>query len=114
MTELPPDLSRLGDELARATRRDAALARARKRARRTRLGLTGLAAALALAVLFPGALDRARDQGGTQPFRSTSARVTYVPNACDQPRGATFTAARPCATPGATDVAALDRRYARQ
>ena len=77
-------------------------------------GSRGVAAALALAVLFPGALDRARDQGGTQPFRSTSARVTYVPNACDQPRGATFTAARPCATPGATDVAALDRRYARQ
>ena len=114
MSELPPDLSRLGDELARATRRQAAAERARRRERRTRLAATGVAAALAAGIVLPAALDRAREGTGAEPFRATSARVTYVPNACDQPRGATFAAARPCAAPGATDVVALDRRYARQ
>ena len=111
MTELPPDLSRLGDALARAAERRAIEDR-RRRDRRARLAATGVAALLAMAVLFPSALDRAADEGGTESLGSV--RVKYVPNACDQPRGATFAAARPCATPGATDVAALDRRYAQQ
>jgi hypothetical protein len=111
MTELPPDLARLGDELARATERRAAEQR-RRRDRVARLAATGAAAVIAMAVLFPSAIDRA-GSGGESPA-SASARVTYIPNACDQPRGATFVAARPCATPGATDVAALDRRYAQQ
>jgi len=111
MNELPPDLSRLGDELARAAERRA-VERRRRRDRMARLATTGAAAVIAMAIVFPAAIDRARSDGDSP--RTASARVTYVPNACDQPRGATFAAARPCATPGATDVAALDRRYARQ
>jgi hypothetical protein len=111
MTELPPDLSRLGDELARAAARRA-VERRRRRDRLARLAATGVAAVLAMAVLFPAAIDRAGS--GAQTFRSAAARVIYVPSACAQPRGATFAAARPCASPGETDVAQLDRRYARQ
>ena len=43
-----------------------------------------------------------------------SASVIYRPAACDQPRGATFAAARPCAAPGTTDATpdVLARRLA--
>lgn len=110
-SQLPPDLSELGDELARATRRSVS-ARRRRADLLARLAATGVAAALALAVLFPGGLGSADREGDLLQFASTA--VTYVPTACDQPRGATFAAARPCATPGVTDVVELDRRYARQ
>ena len=109
--QLPPDLSKLGDELARATDR-AAAARARRGDVFARLAATGVAAALALAVLFPGGLGSADRDNDLLQFAATS--VSYVPTACDQPRGATFAAARPCASPGVTDVVELDRRYARQ
>ena len=33
-----------------------------------------------------------------------AAAIGYTPTACDRPRGATFAAARPCASPGTTDV----------
>jgi len=106
---LPPDLARLGDQLATATAR--ARARARRKARMARLGVTGAVAALAVAVLVPGALhpgDSARQ------LAIASASVIYRPAACDQPRGATFAAARPCAAPGATDATpdVLARRLA--
>jgi hypothetical protein len=96
---LPPDLARLGDHLTAATAR--AGARARRNAALARLGVTGAAAALALAAFAPGALHPS-DGAGT--FAIASAAVTYRPTACDQPRGATFAAARPCATPGTTDA----------
>jgi len=112
MTEqLPPDLSDLGDQLARATARRVS-ARRRRAELITRLAATGVAAALAFGVLLPGALGDAERTAGALQLAST--RTVYVPTACDQPRGATFAAARPCASPGVTDVAALDRRYARQ
>ena len=106
---LPPDLARLGDQLAAATVR--ARARARRKARMARLGVTGAVAALAVAVLAPGALhpgDSARQ------LAIASASVIYRPAACDQPRGATFAAARPCAAPGTTDATpdVLARRLA--
>ena len=52
---LPPDLARLGDQLAAATARAGARAR-RRRTRLARLGITGAAAALALGVFAPGVL----------------------------------------------------------
>src|SRR5687768_14072778 len=110
-SQLPPDLSKLGDDLARATARSV-VARRRRTDLLARLAATGVAAALALAVLFPGALGSADRERDLLQFAATG--VSYVPTACDQPRGATFAAARPCATPGVTDVVELDRRYARQ
>ena len=106
---LPPDLARLGDQLATATAR--ARARARRNARMARLGVTGAVAAMAVAVFAPGALhpgDSARQ------LAIASASVIYRPAACDQPRGATFAAARPCAAPGTTDATpdVLARRLA--
>ena len=106
---LPPDLARLGDQLATATAR--ARARARRNARMARLGVTGAVAAIAIAVFAPGALhpgDSARQ------LAIASASVIYRPAACDQPRGATFAAARPCAAPGTTDATpdVLARRLA--
>jgi hypothetical protein len=109
--QLPPDLSKLGDHLARATERHAT-ARRRRADVLGRLAATGVAAALALGVLWPGALGSADRTDDLVRFATTG--VTYVPSGCERPRGATFAAARPCATPGVTDVAALDRRYARQ
>ena len=106
---LPPDLARLGDQLSTATAR--ARARARRNARMARLGVTGAVAAMAVAVFAPGALhpgDSARQ------LAIASASVIYRPAACDQPRGATFAAARPCAAPGTTDATpdVLARRLA--
>ena len=76
-----------------------------------RLGVTGAAAALALGVFAPGALQ---PSGGARTLALASAGVSYQPMACDQPRGATFAAARPCAAPGTTDATpgGLARRLA--
>ncbi len=106
---LPPDLARLGDQLATATER--ASARARRNARLRRLGVTGAAAALALAVFAPAVLNPG---DGARTFAIAAASGAYRPDACDQPRGATFAAARPCATPGTTDATpdGLARRLA--
>ena len=110
--QLPPDLSRLGDELVRATgRRTLAL---RRRAERLRRALaTGMAAVLALAVV---ASVQLQGQQAPAPPAGFAASETYRPVACDQPRGATFAAARPCASPGSTDVepVVMARRYAVQ
>jgi hypothetical protein len=107
---LPPDLSRLGDEIDRATARRLRLRR-RRAERRWRLCATAVAAALALAAFAPGAL-RNSDRGN--PLTLASASAAYRPAACDQPRGATFSAVRPCAAPGTTDASPdrLARRLA--
>src|ERR671910_2724250 len=97
---LPPDLDRLGDKIAAATTR----ARARVHRRKVllaRLAATGAAAALALGVFAPGALHPS-DSARTLAIAAASA--SFKPTACDQPRGATFAAARPCAAPGTTDA----------
>ena len=106
---LPPDLARLGDQLAGATRRDRA--RRRRKAGLARLGFTGAAAALALAVFAPGVLQ---PSDGARTLAIAAASTSYRPMACDQPRGATFAAARPCAAPGETDATpeGLARRLA--
>ena len=106
---LPPDLARLGDQLASATAR--AGARRKRNGRLARLGATGAAAAVAIAVFAPGGLH---PSDGTRTLAIASASVSYKPMACDQPRGATFAAARPCAAPGTTDAtpSGLARRLA--
>ena len=108
---LPPDLERIGDELTAAV--DGRLrARRRRNLLIGRLAVTGIAAALGLAALSPGPLGIADRHGDAFDVASTST-TAYVPAACDQPRGATFAAARPCGPPGATDAAlTLERRMA--
>ena len=96
---LPPDLARLGDHLAAATAR--AGERARRRKVLTRLAATGAAAAIAIGVFAPGILHPA---DGARTLALAAASASFKPTACDQPRGATFAAARPCATPGTTDA----------
>jgi len=96
---LPPDLDRLGAQLAAATTR--AGARVRRRKRMARLGITGAAAALAIGMLAPGALH---PSDSARTLAIAAASVSFKPTACDQPRGGTFAAARPCATPGTTDA----------
>jgi hypothetical protein len=106
---LPRDLARLGDHLAAATAR--AGARERRRALLARLWVTGAVAALALVAFAPGALH---PSDSARTLAVAAARVTYQPTSCDQPRGATFAAARPCAAPGTTDATpgGLARRLA--
>ena len=83
MVELPPDLARLGDDLAAAARRSAAA-----RARRHRFTVAASVGAVAFAVLTPGALGPALRE---VTFAGAAARV--APPGCDQPRGARFTMA---------------------
>src|SRR3954452_20133821 len=110
--QLPPDLSRLGDEIDRATARRFR-ERRRRAERRRRLAVTLAATTVALAVFGPGVLSPATRSLDTA---LASSQVGYQPIACDQPRGATFAAVRPCATPGATNLSPdpLGRRYAVQ
>jgi len=110
--QLPPDLSRLGDEIDRATARRFRQRR-RRAERRRRLAVTLAATATALAVVGPGALQPATRNLETA---LASSKAGYQPMSCDQPRGATFAAVRPCASPGATNVTPdpLGRRYAVQ
>jgi hypothetical protein len=110
--QLPPDLSRLGDEIDRATARRFR-ERKRRAERRRRLAVTLTATAIAVIALGPGVLQPATRNLGTALASSTAS---YQPMSCDQPRGATFAAVRPCASPGATNVTPdpLGRRYAVQ
>jgi|SRR5215208_2312735 len=110
--QLPPDLSRLGDEIDRAAARRLR-ARRRRAERRRRLAVTAAAAAVAVIAIAPGVLQPAT-RSAENALASTGGR--YKPVACDQPRGATFAAVRPCASPGATTVSEdpLARRYAVQ
>ncbi len=108
---LPPDLSRLGDQLAVATAHSAASER-RGRLRR-RIAAAGAVTALAFVLLAPASLQ---PRDGTRLNLAATAGIGYTPTACDRPRGATFAAARPCASPGTTDVepGRLARRLAVQ
>jgi hypothetical protein len=110
MSMLPDDLSTLGDRLtAAAESRARELERRRRRAQK--LAATGVAALLTLVALSPGPLSPAV----RNPFQLAAASTSgYVPAACDQPRGATMSAARPCNPPGTTDSlpGSLSRRLA--
>jgi hypothetical protein len=110
MPMLPDDLSNLGDRLtAAAEARAHELQRRRRRAQK--LAASGIAALLTLIALSPGPLSPAV----RNPFQLAAASSSaYVPAACDQPRGATMAAARPCNPPGTTDSVpgSLSRRLA--
>jgi len=82
MVELPPDLARLGDELAAAARRTKA-----RRERARRFAIATAIGALAFAALTPAALDPAER---AVSFADTAAR--YERPGCDYPR-ARFTMA---------------------
>jgi hypothetical protein len=80
MVELPPDLARIGDELAVAARRATA-----RRERRRRVAVAAVVGAAAFAALTPAALGPAERQ-------VTFAEASGGPSPrCDQPRGARFT-----------------------
>ena len=104
---LPPDLARLGDQLAVATALSAQEER-RKTALRRRVAVTAAVTALAFVAVAPVTLQR----GGAPVRLATATAAGYTPSGCDEPRGATFAAVRPCASPGTRDVAP-DRRMAR-
>ncbi|HYM58356.1 MAG TPA: hypothetical protein VES79_10390 [Solirubrobacteraceae bacterium] len=97
---LPPDLSRLGDEIVAAAER---LVRARRR--RVALlerGAVAAAAALILAAGVPGALAPAVRTGEPQSLASiasTGAEDDLRPG-CDHLRSATFAYPRPCRRAG--------------
>jgi hypothetical protein len=88
---LPPDLSRLGDELTRAAARSLA-ARRHRRALIARGAATAVAGVLAVAVLSPAALGPA--QLSPQPLGTTDVGPTLVSDTvtsrCDQGRGSPF------------------------
>lgn len=108
---LPPELSRLGDEIVAA-----AETRLRARRRRTelltRLATAGVVGGLLFAVLTPGPLGPA-DRAGL--LRLAPAAPAAAPGQltamCDQPRRATFVSSGPCA---GTSVVVLRRAHAWQ
>jgi hypothetical protein len=80
MVELPPDLARLGDELALATRRATA-----RRERRRRVAVAAVVGAAAFAAMTPAAL------GPAHRLPTLAKASSSLPVRCDQPRGARFT-----------------------
>jgi hypothetical protein len=74
MVELPPDLARLGDDLAGAARRTA------RRERRRRIAVAAAVGAVAFAGMTPAALGPAERQ-----FAFADA-TRFEPPGCDYPR----------------------------
>jgi hypothetical protein len=92
MASLPPDLDRLGDQLARAASDTLAAQRARSE-RRRRVAVAVVGGALAFAALTPANLGRdVRDLAGGE-----LVSAAFVPRACDHLRGTGFLPAR-CAS----------------
>jgi hypothetical protein len=99
---LPPDLDRLGDQLARAAG-DTLAERRLRTERRARIALAAAIGALTFAALSPADLGRAtRDLTGV-PLVSVT-----IPRGCDHPHGAGYMLPR-C---GAADAAVPHRPYA--
>jgi hypothetical protein len=112
MTEpgLPPDLSRLGDQLVAATERR--IATRRRRAELFgKLATTGVAGALLFAALTPGTLDSADRGAELLRLAAAPAVATVTPSMCDQPRRATFASSGPC---NVSSLVMLRRAYAWQ
>jgi hypothetical protein len=82
MADLPPDLARLGDDLARAAGRANA-----RRERRRRIAAAAVTGAAAFVAFTPGALDPAQR---TITLADATPRYAADPG-CDHPRGARFT-----------------------
>jgi hypothetical protein len=81
---LPPDLDRLGQQLAGAAGNTLA-ARRRRAERRRRVALAGVIGALAFAVLTPGPLGT-----GVRDITGVGLAGDVGPLGCDHPRGASF------------------------
>jgi hypothetical protein len=82
MVPLPPDLDRLGEQLAAAAARTRDKRRRRDEQRR-RLALVGVVGAIAFAVLTPGPL-------GPAVREFTLADAIVVPPGCETPHGSGF------------------------
>jgi hypothetical protein len=80
MVELPPDLARLGDELARAAARTRA-----RRERRRRIATAAVIGAAAFVAFTPAALHPA------QRALTLVSTSDFAEPGCDHPRGARFT-----------------------
>jgi hypothetical protein len=93
MSDLPPDLARLGDDLVAAATRTTA-----RRQRRRRVATAVAGGALAFAALTPAALGPAQRE---ITFTEVASVNTATPG-CDHPRGARFTMLASCR--GATVV----------
>ena len=91
---LPPDLSRIGDELVAAAARS--LRARRRRVLAWRLAATALAAALTFAMVGPGRLGTPGAERGAAPILASTAGSTVSSAGCDQPRGARFGLPRAC------------------
>jgi hypothetical protein len=88
MASLPPDLDRLGDQLARAAG-DTLAARRLRTERRARVALAAAIGALTFGALTPADLGRAvRDLTGVPLVAAT------VPRGCDHAHGLGFRLAR--------------------
>src|SRR4051812_48532699 len=100
MTELPPDLSRLGDVLEQAVARESERRARRARARRRLAGgglLAAVAAGAALAAVGPTALSPPAQPRLVQVAAAPAFGATLqVTAGCDQPRGVRFNPPRGC------------------
>jgi hypothetical protein len=85
---LPPDLSRIGDELAAAAARS--LRARRRRAVVARALVTAVAGVLAFAAMAPGRLGTAQSTGAAPAALLASSSGEGLRAGCDQPRGARF------------------------
>jgi hypothetical protein len=101
MSSLPPDLDRLGDQLARAAGHT--LAARLRREQRLRVVLAAVIGAVAFAAFTPADLGQAvRTLGGTELVSAT------IPAGCEHPRGSGYVLPR-CA---AAQAAVPHRPYA--
>jgi len=102
MASLPPDLDRLGDQLARAAG-DTLAARRRRSEQRRRVALAVVVGALAFAALTPADLGR-----GIRELTATQLVAAEIPRACEHARGSGYLPSR-CA---AAQAAVPHRPYA--
>jgi hypothetical protein len=102
MASLPPDLDRLGDQLARAAESTLIARRARSE-RRARIALAGVIGALAFAALTPANMGQ-----GVRVITGTQLASVTVPRACEHARGSGYMLPR-CA---AASAAIPHRPYA--
>jgi hypothetical protein len=84
MASLPPDLDRLGDQLARAATGTLAARRARTE-RRVRIALAGVIGALAFAALTPADMGQ-----GVRVIAGTQLASATIPGGCEHPRGSGY------------------------
>jgi hypothetical protein len=91
MASMPPDLDRLGEQLASAAGQTLAKRRRRSEQRR-RMTIAGLLGAVAFATMTPASLGPAiRDFAGAS---LATAATEYVPPGCERPHGSGFMLSR--------------------